>query len=115
MSDAALSACQSLRPNWDGAPVGAWAEALTLFTTPAALILLLASALVIRFRSAAGALVACLGWAALISAFTFFDMSGGQRAAAMAGGCIGKPTLFIALAMALCAAMVLLTTRGPRT
>ena len=43
------------------------------------LILLLASVAVARFKWNWGALVVCVGWSALVSAFTFFDPTGGQR------------------------------------
>ena len=102
-------ACDSFRPEWDGGSVSAISEALLLFQTPAALVLLLASALVLRFRSAWGALAVFVGWSMLVSAFTFFDPTGGTRSAAMAEGCVGSPTLFIAIALGISVGLILYT------
>jgi len=103
--------CATFRPGWDGAAVSAWAEAATLFASPAALVLLLASALVIRLRHAWGAAAVCLGWSALLSVLTFLDPTGGRRAAAMAEGCVGSPVVFILAVGAICVALVLYTGR----
>jgi hypothetical protein len=102
-------ACASFRPDWSGDEVSALSEALLLFQTPAALVLLLASALVLRFRSAWGALAVFVGWSLLVSAFTFFDPTGGTRTAAMAEGCVGSPTLFIAIALGISVGLILYT------
>ena len=107
VSAAAQDVCTTHRPNWDGMPVSALSEAILIFGSPAALILLLASVAVARFKWNWGALVVCVGWSALVSAFTFFDPTGGQRAAAAAEGCIGSPALFIAGAFAICIGLIL--------
>lgn len=106
-------ACDTLRPGWDGTPSTALAEALHLFASPAALLLLAATAIVLRFRSQWGGVAVCVGWSLLVSAVTFFDLTGGQRAAAMAEGCIGRPTLFIAAVAAICVATILYTAPRP--
>ncbi|MEO0773577.1 MAG: hypothetical protein AAFZ04_10385 [Pseudomonadota bacterium] len=104
-------ACDKIRPGWDGGEVGVMAEAVTLFSSPIALILLLCTALVFRFRSSWGALTVCLGWSFLITAVTFFDPTGGVRTQAITEGCVGSPWLFIAVAGGLSAAMIVYTGR----
>jgi len=106
--------CEAFRPGWSGSPVGPWAEAAALFGSPASLVLLLATAIVMRLRSQWGAAAVCVAWSLLVSAFTFFDPTGGQRAAAMAEGCVGSPVVFIAAVGLICVAMVLYTGRGAR-
>ena len=96
--------CEELRPGWDGTPISAWSEALSLFTSPAALILLAGSLIAVRYKSQWGTLAACVGWSALVSVFAFWD---GGRTDAMAEGCIGSPMIFILAAATLCVAMVL--------
>ena len=73
--------------------------------------LLLATALVLRLRSPRGALALCLAWSGLVFVLTFYDPTGGFRAAAMAEGYIARPTILIALVFALCAGMILYTGR----
>jgi hypothetical protein len=107
----ANSACATIRPGWDGGTVSAIEEAITLFSSPIALVLLLASAFAIRFRSSWGALALCLAWSFLITAVTFFDPTGGLRTAATAEGCVGSPSVFIALVAALSVGMILYTGR----
>ncbi|MEL6647915.1 MAG: hypothetical protein AAFY35_08775 [Pseudomonadota bacterium] len=110
-------ACDTIRPGWDGGEVSAVAEAITLFSSPIALILLFLTALVFRFRSSRGALALCLFWSFLITAVTFFDPTGGVRTQALAEGCVGSPWLFIAIVGALSVGMILYTgkpeTKGP--
>ena len=101
--------CAKVRPDWDGAEVSAWQEAILLFGSPASLILLFLSALVLRFRSAWGALVVFVAWSFLVSAFTFFDPTGGQRLAAAEEGCIGSPTLYVAIVLAIGVGLLLYT------
>lgn len=105
----AQDVCAKVRPDWDGGPVPAWEEAILLFGSPAALVLLFASALVLRFRSAWGALAVFVGWSLLVSAFTLYDPTGGQRIAAAAEGCIGSPVLFVAIVMAIGVGLLLYT------
>lgn len=100
-------ACQTLRPDWDGTPVSAWTEAVLLLGSPVSLVLLLASALVLRLRHAWAALAVVVAWSFLVSAVTFFDPSGGLRSAAAAEGCVGSPSVFIAIVGAICVGLVL--------
>lgn len=108
---ALAEACDKIRPGWDGGEVGAVSEAITLFSSPIALILLFLTALVFRFRSSRGALALCLFWSFLITAVTFFDPTGGVRTQAITEGCVGSPWLFIAVVGALSAGMVVYTGR----
>lgn len=106
-SPAFAQSCADLRPDWDGVPVSAVAEAVMLFTTPLSLILLLASALVLRFRSNLGALLLVIGWSVQVYLVTFVLPSETARAE----GCIGSPTLFILIASAIAIGAVIYT--GP--
>ena len=114
-TQALASACDTIRPSWDGGDVGALAEAITLFSSPISLILLLSTALVFRFRSSWGALAACLAWSFLITAVTFFDPAGGVRTLAEAEGCVGPPWLFISLVAALSVGMIVYTGKPDRS
>jgi hypothetical protein len=102
-------ACAALRPGWEGDPVGPWREAVLLFGAPASLVLLAASMVVLRLRSAWGAVAACAAWSVLLSFYTHFDPAEQLRRAAAAEGCVGAPTVFILAVAALCVAMVLYT------
>ncbi len=100
--------CDKMRPAWDGLPVSAWQEALFLFTTVPSLVLLLATALAVRFRHQWGALIVVVLWTILITMVTMADPTGLQDIAKNEG-CVGQPTLFIALVAAICGAMILYT------
>lgn len=108
---ALAEACDTIRPGWDGGEVSALAEAITLFSSPISLILLLCSALVFRFRSSKGALAVVLAWSFLITAITFLDPTGGVRTQAALDGCVGSPALFIAAVGAISVGMILYTGR----
>ena len=101
--------CAQTRPTWDGTPVSALDEALFLAATPAALVLLLASLLALRFRHQWGALIVVVLWTLFISLIAMGDPTG-LRAEEIAEGCIGSPALFIGLVAAICVAMILYTT-----
>ncbi|WP_339106829.1 hypothetical protein [Roseovarius rhodophyticola] len=101
--------CDKVRPGWDGAPVSIWQETLWLFGSPAALFLLFCSALVWRFKNSWGALAVFVGWSFLVGAFTFWDPTGGQRAQATAEGCIGSPSLFVAVVLVISVGLLLYT------
>lgn len=101
--------CDKVRPGWDGAPVSVWQEALWLFGSPAALVLLLCSVLAFRFKSSWGALAVFVGWSFLVGAFTFWDPTGGQRALAKAEGCIGSPAIFVAVVLVISVGLLLYT------
>ncbi|MEM6577312.1 MAG: hypothetical protein AAF678_02375 [Pseudomonadota bacterium] len=116
-SPAHAEICATFRPAWDGAPVTATQETIALFGTPISLVLLLATAFAIRFRSAWGALTVFVGWSFAVAAVTFLDPTGGMRAAAASEGCVGSPSLYIAIVFALNAGMMLylnkMVDKGP--
>ncbi|WP_204115603.1 hypothetical protein [Shimia biformata] len=114
MPGAALAdACTDLRPNWDGTPVSALDEFVALMSTPPALVLLLATALVVRFRKPWGGVVVALLWGGFGTFLTWGDPTG-LRDAAIAEGCVGSPSLFIASTLAICAAMIAITAPAKR-
>lgn len=100
--------CDKERPNWDGTGVTAFGEALTLFTTPVALVLLAFTLIALRFRSQWMGLGAVIGWAGFIALITTADPTG-IRDFAINEGCIGSPTLFIAIVAAICVGTVIYT------
>lgn len=108
-SGALAQTCSDMRPGWDGAPVGAVAEAVQLFMTPGALVLILASAIALRMRSQWGVLAVVIGWTIIVSLLTLYDTGDGARALARTEGCVGSPTLFILVVAAICGAMILMT------
>lgn len=99
--------CSEQVPGWDGTPVTAVGEALSLFASPGVLVLLGLTALAVRFKSQWGALVLVLIWTALVSFLTMFAPD--ARAVAMAEGCVGSPALFIAVIAAICVGMIFYT------
>jgi hypothetical protein len=102
-------ACAAERPFWDGIPVSAWDEFLIVMQTPVVLLLLVATALVVRLRSEKGGLAVVVGWS--LSTYLVLDWAGTSpvRAAAMAEGCIGNPSVFITVAVLVCIGVVLYT------
>ena len=109
---AGAKVCDKERPDWNGTPVTAVGEAIALFSNPVSLVLLMVTALAVRFRSQWGALAVCLAWTGWVSLVAFMD-TGGIRSAALAEGCIGSPTLFIVIACTLCVAAVIYTAPRP--
>lgn len=107
-------ACAAYRPGWDGTRVTALEEALTLMMSPAALFLLITTALALRLRRQWLTLTLCVAWSGLVAVVTFIDLPGGTRQEALAQGCIGPPSIFIAIAGALCVALVLVTGPKPK-
>ena len=109
--------CDKVRPDWDGIPEDGLGEAIALFSTVPSLVLLVATALVIRFRSSWGALAVCVLWTAFVSFISFpFADKGTVMPLARAEGCVGSPTLFIGIVAAICVAMILYTApRNTRT
>ncbi|MCY4335512.1 MAG: hypothetical protein OXC60_12695 [Litoreibacter sp.] len=101
--------CTDVRPSWvPGTQVTAWSEAIQLFSMPPSLVLLVASAIVIRTRSQWGALAVVVFWTGLVALVTFAS----ERlygSLAITEGCIGSPALFIAAVTAICTAMILYT------
>ena len=100
--------CDKMRPNWDGTATTAMGEALALFLSPGGLFLLAATAVALVLRSQWGGLVVVLLWTGFITLVTMADPSG-SRAPGLVEGCVGPPTLFIALAAAICVGTVLYT------
>lgn len=108
-SAAFAETCDKIRPGWTpGTPTPAWLEAAYLFTTLPALVLLAASAIVLRTRSQWGALAVVVLWSCLV-AFMTFASEYTHGSLAIAEGCIGSPTLFIGAVTAICIAMILYT------
>ncbi len=105
--------CDKARPSWDGVPFTVWDEALALFSTPAALFLLAASATAILLRSAWGALVVCVLWSGMTMLIVTTDPTGMDDLARLEG-CLASPALFILAVATLCGAMILYTNRKPR-
>jgi hypothetical protein len=99
--------CAVQRPGWDGAPVGAVQEAIFLASSPAALVLFLATAVAFRFKSQWGALAVVLGWTAFVTFLTMLAPT--SRKLAMAEGCVGSPALFITIIAAICVGMIFYT------
>ncbi|MEP4197146.1 MAG: hypothetical protein ABJL99_16090 [Aliishimia sp.] len=100
--------CDKARPAWDGNTVSAWQEAVFLFSTLPALVLIVASMLAIRFRHQWGALVVVVLWTLLVTMVSMADPTGIQKLAA-AEGCVGSPALFIGVVAAICGGMILYT------
>lgn len=100
--------CDKERPAWDGAPVTPVTEAVALFSSLPALVLICATLLALRFRHQWGGLIVVLLWSFLISAHVSLDPSG-IKAAARDEGCLGDPILFIGLVIAICIATILYT------
>ncbi len=100
--------CDKMRPGWNGAPVTAFGEFLYLLQTPVVLLLIVATALAVRFRSEWGGLVVVIGWS--LSTFLATGWGDGAvRAAGVTEGCMGNSTLFIAFAALVCVGVVLYT------
>lgn len=101
--------CSDVRPFVSpGAPGTAFTEMVSLMGTPPSLILLVLSALAIRFRwqwAALGVVVLWSVWVSLVAMQT----PDGPLLLAVEEGCIGPPTLFIALVAAICGGMMLYT------
>lgn len=99
--------CDKVRPDWDGAPVSAVQELLNLGASLPVLVLLVASALVIRLRSQWGGLAVIVAWTVLASVVILRRDAVMQLAAEE--GCVGAPSLFVALVAAICVAIVIYT------
>lgn len=108
-SAAFAEVCDKMREDWDGQSVSAFEEALFLFSSWPALILILATLAALRFRSQWGGLLVCVGWSGLIYLVTFGSDRDGVLAQAQAEGCIGSPALFIGAVLAICTGTILYT------
>ena len=110
--------CSVERPLWDGVPVTAFGEFLHLLQTPIVLLLIVATALAIRFRSEKGGLAVVVGWSLSTFVATGWGDTTAIREAAMVEGCIGNATVFIVVAVLVCIGVVLYTAplkRGKET
>jgi len=101
--------CAEVRPSWDGMPVSAFGELLFLAQSPLVLILLMLTAVAVRFRSEWGGLVVVVGWSITTYLVTGWGSGAAAQTAAATEGCVGSPALFIAVAAALCVGVVLYT------
>lgn len=104
--------CEEVRPGWDGTPITILGETLALLSAPAALLLVVLSLAAIRFRAQWLGLGTIVFWTIFVSVITMATPSD-LRDLARAEGCVGSPALFIALAAAICGAIVIYTK--PRT
>jgi len=100
--------CTTIRPGWDGMPVTALGELQLLALSPVTLVLFVATLICIRMRSQWGSVAVVVAWSIYVSLLTMID-PGGLMAAGRSEGCIGAPTLFIALVAAICVAMIIYT------
>lgn len=107
-SPAAAEVCETIRAGWDGAPVTTIGEFLYLLQTPVVLVLIIATALAIRFRSEWGGLVVVVGWSLSTYIATGWG-DGAIRAAGIDEGCIGNSSLFVVTAALVCICVVLYT------
>lgn len=101
--------CNSVRPDWDGASVTALGEMLYLFQTPVVLLLVLASALAIRFRNELAGIAVVVGWSVATYLVTGWGTTDGVRDTAMNEGCVGSPAAFITVAVVVGIGVVLCT------
>ena len=112
-SAAFAEVCDKVRPTWTpGTQATGWSELIALMGTPPSLILLVLSALAIRFRHQWGALVVVVLWAIWVS-LVAMSAPDEIRQMAINEGCIGSPALFIAAVAAICGGMILYT--APRS
>lgn len=100
--------CDQERPDWDGTPATAPDGLLDLLATAPSLFLIVATLLVLRFKSVWGGLATVVLWTIWVSVINSPAVFP-TRAAAIEAGCIGPNTLFIALAVAICVGIVIYT------
>ena len=108
-SAAVAEVCNKVRP-FVGAdePGTVFTEAVSLMGTPPSLILLVLTALAIRFRwqwISLGVVVLWSIWLSLIA----MSAPDATMLQAIEEGCVGEPTLFIGLVAAICGGMMLYT------
>lgn len=106
--------CDKERPGWDGTATTMLDEAVSLAATVPSLVLILATALALRFRSAKGGLAVVVLWTAWVSVVAFVGNATPIRQAALQEGCIASPALFIGLVAAICVATILYTAPSER-
>lgn len=107
-TSAAAEVCDKVRPFWSGGEATALGEAVALFATPPALILILVTLVSLRFRSTWGGLTAIIGWSTLLT-FLVTRTPTQIENLAIEEGCIGPNTLFIVAVVAICVGTVLYT------
>ncbi len=113
-SAAMAEVCDKVRPFWEpGTQATAWDEFLGLMATPPSLILLVASALALRFRHQWAALAVMVLWTLWVSMIAFYSTDNEINQQALSEGCIGSPALFIGVVAAICVGLIIYTT--PRT
>lgn len=112
-TSALAEVCDKERPNWDGAPVSTFSEALVLFSSIPAVLLLCASVGVFRFRLKKTAVGVVVLWTIFVS-FVAMPTAQSMRLASIAEVCVGSPTLFIALVATLCLGIILHTSPTPK-
>ena len=101
--------CAEMRPGWDGTPVTAFQELIFLAQSPIVLVLILLTAVAVRFRSEWGGLACVVGWSIATYLVTDWSGSSATQTAAAQEGSVGSPVLFITFAAALCIGVVLYT------
>jgi len=89
-------------------------ELLHLFQTPLVLLLVLATALAVRFRREWGGVAVVVGWSLATFLLTGTGGSYGIMDVGRVEGCVGSPALFIAVAVAVCIGVVLYTAPRQR-
>ncbi|SPH19889.1 hypothetical protein ASD8599_00628 [Ascidiaceihabitans donghaensis] len=110
-TSALAEVCDKVRPQWvPGTPATAFAEMIALFGTPPSLVLLVATALVLRFRSKWGGLGITVAWAAWVSVVSMVGAGDALQQQATLEGCVGSPALFILVVAAICIATILYTS-----
>lgn len=87
----------------------ALSEFLWLLQTPIVLLLIIGTALAVRFRHEWGGLIVVVGWSLATFLITGWGSQDGATAAAMIEGCVGPSWLFIGMACALCIGVVVYT------
>ena len=89
-------------------------EMLHLFQTPLVLLLILATALTVRFRREWAGVANVVGWSLATFLLTGTGGSYGVMDLGRVEGCVGSPALFIAVAVAVCIGVVLYTAPRKR-
>ncbi|MEO1106899.1 MAG: hypothetical protein AAFX90_03175 [Pseudomonadota bacterium] len=102
-------ACEIYNPSWNGETVSEWVEAAALASNPMSFVLLALSVLAIWRGNLWIALATSIGWTIWAAHIFIDDMMYDPRRTAADLGCVGHSTLFIGLAIALCAGMTLYT------
>ena len=109
-SPAFAEVCEKARPNWQaGTQATVFTEFFALVSTPPSLILIVLTALTVRFRSQWGGLLIVVLWSIWVSIVSIVGRNNEVQQMAIAEGCVGSPVLFIGLVAAICIALILYT------